>query len=144
MNPVKTIYQFALTVQILCLIVFLGYLIESGIDLTIPINFTISANYKISFNFRFNYVTIIAFISVTGLIYILSSVNVLGGGLTDEGTITIRKHVSFFAQFSILLTPILYIFALSTVLNEFAVAITLVLLVIHFLNFMEEQKGENN
>lgn len=142
MNPIKTIYQFCLTIQILSLIVFLGYLIESGIDLVVPINIQFNPTYKFTINFRFNYITIISFLLVTGLIYILSGITVLGNGLNDESVITIRKYISFLAQFTILLTPILYIFAISTTLNEYALAITLVLLIVHFLHFLEKEKSD--
>lgn len=139
-NPIKSIYQFVITIQILCLVVFLGYLIESGIDLVIPINVQFNATYKFTINFRFNTVTIFAFLIATGLIYILSGITVLGNGLNEESVITIRKYISFFAQFSILLSPVLYIFAISNTLNEYALAISLVLLIIHFLYFLEKQK----
>ena len=143
MGAIKSIYDFVLSIQIIALVLFFGYLIDSGGNKIIPLNIEFSEAYSFSFDFQFSYTTIILFMAAMGVLLVISSIQVVGTGLSDEGVDSIKKFVSFITQFSILNLPILYFTSQDETLVSYSVFITLILLVIHFLNFIENQGGRS-
>lgn len=143
MKAIKEIYNFVLSIQIVCLIIFIFYLFDSGFELIIPIKIKFSDSFSYEESFRFNEQTIILFIGGLATALVVSSINVVQTGLTDEGNITIKQFVAFITKFLLLLTPVLYIIGKSELLNSFSAYISLFLLVIHLFNFIENIGGEN-
>lgn len=140
MSAIKTVHQFVVTIQLLALIVFLGYVIGNGVDLTIPIYIRFSDDFTVNYDFRLNEVTILGYVTIVGLIYIASSIQAVGSGLGDGGVYTLRKYVAFISQYLILITPIVYIVGISEYLSPYIVSISLIILIIEFIYLNDSEK----
>lgn len=141
------------SIQLIALIVFLFYLIENNLDIVVPywINFTIPLPspltdivFSYSFEFHYNVATIFLMLAAMFTIYVISSVNVAGSGITDTGTITLKQIISFIAKFLILSTPISFLLSQSSILNEYTFWILLFSLLIYVLNFLIDIGEEKN
>lgn len=153
-HPIKTIYNFIVIIQILSFIVFIFYLIDSELDIVLPINisFTIpnpvplSDDLVFSFNydFRFNVITIFAIVIGMFLVYILSGLYGASFGISDEGSISIKQIITFVFKFFVLNLPMVFIFSKSATIAPYVASFTLFAFVIYFINLMIDVGSENN
>lgn len=147
-HPIKTVYNFVVSIQVICLIIFLFYLFESNLDLTFPIvidlELTNDIKFYYKFDFHFNIAAILIIIGIVFTVFILSSVNIVGSGVTDSGNQTIKQFISFLVKYSLLNLPVLFLLSRSSVLNSYSAIISLVILVIYFLNLLIDSGSEQN
>lgn len=153
MHPIKTIYNFIVTIQIFTLIIFLFYLVESNFDLEIPlkIGFTIPLDspyddvvIDFEYTIHFTIASLFFLIATMFLVFVLSSINVVGIGLTDSGSISIKQIISFLAKYFLLITPLLYLLSLSSVLYSYTMIISILILIIYVLNLFIDIGDESN
>jgi len=152
-QPIRTLYNFLLSFQLISLIIFLFYFIDSGFDISIPIYirfylpasvnpYFVGLNYVFSYDFHFNFYTILGMLLVVFLVYLISSITVVGSGLTDSGTISIKQIISMIIKFTILSMPVTYLFSLSEITIQWNWIIYLISFIIYAINFITNT-GEN-
>lgn len=149
-HPIKSVYNFIVSIQMLALVVFLFYLIENNLDLPVPLTIGFSipvpgldpivVNY--SYIFHFNLASILGMLLVMGLIYIISSINALGSGLTDSGSNTIKQIVNFLSKYLILNLPIIYLMSQSVILFNYSILVSIIIFVVYVLNFLTDTGDE--
>ncbi|MFW9949618.1 MAG: hypothetical protein ACFFKA_05780 [Candidatus Thorarchaeota archaeon] len=136
MNPIRKIYQFLLLFELICFLIMLLELIESNFDLTVPISFYITDQIGFSSSFNLNWTSIYAFFGGVAILYIISSVNIVESGLNDEGSKTVKQLVTFIVIIIVMVNSVTYIIFKSDLLSQYILFIDLLIILIHFLNFM--------
>jgi hypothetical protein len=137
-HPIKAVYNFVVTIQVICLIIFFFDLVENDFDLRIPItiDFGISAIEPIKFTVFFTWGWLLAIIIFVFALFLFLNLNVVGTGLNDQGGISLKMILSFITKFFILFMPMAYLLGRSDILNQYYLAIAIFTLLIHILNLL--------
>lgn len=144
MKAIKSIYDFVMLVQLLCMIIFIFYFIENNYSIIIPIQleFTIPVpvlddiNYTFNYDFVFSLPAMITMIIAMFAVFIISTITAVGSGVNTEGTVSLKQIVGFIAKFFIMQLPVTFLLSQSAFLIDYTVMVGVILFIVYLIDFI--------
>lgn len=136
MKAIKSFFSLLIAFELFCLILFFFYWMESGFDISIPIYFQFTEDIILDFEFKFDWNVLMAAIGIIVGVYILSGLNIVDSGLTDEGSKTVKSTVVFIILVFLLINSVNYILNQSYYLRGFIIYYDIFALIMHLIHYL--------